>query len=396
MLLMRSVLPALLLFAQATTPSTEAIQSGELYEEVVSVLDRWYYDEEFRTHELPSLASQLRERAHQAQNSKAERAVIKELLAQIPSSHLALISMETYKRVGAELASKPIPTFGLQLINLQGHFYATWVYEGGPAELAGVKRGDEVLSIDGVSPAQSSVLDWSTDDASLPDAEIHDLHAKDGDSIQLQLLRSTGIELTASIECASYCGAQASEASVRIVERNGQKLGYVHFWYMAFDTPSALLERVLTEDFAECDGLILDLRGRGGSAIECVRIKALLNLESGKWKRPLVTLIDRSTRSAKEVIALEIKQEKVGKLVGERTAGAVIPASFRKLGGNAVLMFPWMTLGNYTEELEGKGVAPHQEVADKLPYSAGADPILDAGIELLTATCLASQERRAK
>ncbi|MFT7484196.1 MAG: carboxyl-terminal processing protease [Candidatus Paceibacteria bacterium] len=394
MLLTRLFLPTLFALSQATTPIAPVATSGEIFDEVVSVLDRWYYDKDFRSQKLPGLAAGLRERAHRAPDGKTERVVIKELLAQIPSSHLALISVETYRRVGSELASKALPTFGLQLIKLDGRYHATWVYEGGAAERAGILRGDEVLTIDGLAPAASPLLDWSTDDAALPDAEIHDLLAEDGARIRLEMQRGSGESFHAELVASDYCGALASEASVRIIEQNGQRLGYVHFWYMAFDTPSSLLKRVLTDDFADCDGLVLDLRGRGGSALECGRIKALLDPESGEWGRPLVALIDRSTRSAKEVIALEIKQAAVGQLVGERTAGAVVPAAFREVGGGAVLMFPWMTIGKFTDQLEGKGVAPDLEMADRIPYSAGADPILQAGIKRLLELHSAGEKSR--
>lgn len=383
----RTTVSALLFIGLSSATVAPAAQSGHLYDQVVSALERWYYDKEFRAQELPKLAAEFRDRAHGSEDAKAERGVIKELLARIPSSHLALISLETYRRIGAELSSKAVPTIGLQLIKLDGHYHATWVYEGGPAELAGVKRGDEVLSLDGLPPGASPLLDWSTDDAALPDAEIHDVLVDEGGQVELKLLRAVDEELSVTIEVQPYCGAQAAEASVRIIERDGLRLGYVHFWYIPFDTPSALLERVLTEDFADCDGLVLDLRGRGGSGAEVMRLKTLLDPENGKWRRPLVALIDGATRSAKEVIALEIKQRKVGLVVGERTAGAVIPASFRKLSGGAVLMFPWMTIGKYTDQIEGKGVAPDVDVADHLAYTAGADPILVAGIERLVETC---------
>ena len=45
-----------------------------------------------------------------------------------------------------------------------------------------------------------------------------------------------------------------------------------------------------------------------------------------------------------------------------------------------VLMFPSFTLGKYTEVLEFQGVEPDVEQADRLPYAAGRDPILSAGV----------------
>lgn len=379
-----------------TTPAQviDEEEPGEVFENVISVLDRWFPDKVFRADVLPGLAAGLRERAHAAPNPAAERAVINELLAQIPTSHLALISVEAYRLIGAELFGKPTPTFGMQLTLRDGSHHATWVYEGGPASLAGVKRGDEVLSIDGLPPRRSARLDWSTDDAALSDAAMHALHAETGDRIRLELKRCEGETLTVEIEASPYSGSMAAEASARIVESSGLQLGYVHFWYIQADAPSALLRSLLEDRFAACDGLILDLRGRGGSAMEAMKIQRLIDLEKGIWGRPLVALTDRGTRSAKEVIAHGIQVAGIGKIVGERTAGAVVPAAFKEVGGGAVLMFPMGSLGKLTEQLEGKGVVPDVKVADTLPYTAGADPILEAGVRVLSADCTALESGR--
>jgi carboxyl-terminal processing protease len=105
------------------------------------------------------------------------------------------------------------------------------------------------------------------------------------------------------------------------------------------------------------------------------------------WRRPLVALVDGGTRSAKEVIADRLLEMTAAVVVGEQTAGAVIPATFEEVGGGAVLMFPSTRLGAYTEKLEGVGVSPDVEVRDRLPFSAGADPILEEGTRVLRELC---------
>lgn len=194
-------------------------EPGEVFNNVISVLDRWYHDKTFLADVLPGLAAGLRERAHTAPTPADERAVINELLAQMRTSHLALISVEAYRLIGAELFGKPTPSFGMQLTLRDGRHHATWIYEGGPASLAGVKRGDEVLSIDGLPPGGSPRLDWSTDDAALPDAAMHALHAETGDQIRLELKRSEGETLTVEIEAVPYSGSMAAEASARSSSR---------------------------------------------------------------------------------------------------------------------------------------------------------------------------------
>ena len=385
-------LSALLLTSLLFVPATQdeavaepAAVPGEVFDQVVSMLERWYYDKEFRVETLPGLAAPYRDQAWAAETLVAERAVVGQFLAEIPSSHLALLSIESYHRLGAELFGKSTPRFGLQLVHLEGRYHATWILEGGPADIAGVRRGDEVVTIDGLLPAACTRLDWSTDDAALPDAPVHALNAEEGDVVEIQLRRERDSDETFTVELTAvpYSGWEASDASVRVIEQGDERIGYVHFWFFQFDKPSTLMRSLIEGRFSECDGLVVDLRGRGGSALEVERLMRLFDLESGVWGRPLVALTDRRTRSAKEVIALRIQEENVGALIGERTAGAVIPATFKEVGGGAVLMFPSATIGQFSDRLEGKGVAPDVAVDDPVPFIAGADPILEAALRHL-------------
>jgi C-terminal processing protease CtpA/Prc len=151
---------------------------------------------------------------------------------------------------------------------------------------------------------------------------------------------------------------------------------YVHLWFV-FHGRSAALLRAALEDHP-CDGLLLDLRGRGGSALESLLVLDAVRRACDEGVR-VVALVDSRTRSAKEVIALELQRRGLATLVGERTAGAVLPATFAPVGQGAVLMYPATRLGRYSQEIEGVGVAPDVPCADPLPYAPGADPILEAG-----------------
>ena len=90
------------------------------------------------------------------------------------------------------------------------------------------------------------------------------------------------------IEARPYCGFDASRASAEIVPFEGLSLGYVHFWYVQMRGPSGLLQELLEGPFADCDGVIVDLRGRGGSAAEVTRIVEVIEGDG----RPCVCLTD--------------------------------------------------------------------------------------------------------
>ena len=179
-----------------------------------------------------------------------------------------------------------------------------------------------------------------------------------------------------------------SSYSTRVLDVRGTKLGYMHLWHLGNIRIVSDLENAMLSDFAECDGLVLDLRGRGGTPDNVQAVLRLFRANQPfgpRWTRPVVALIDGGSRSAKEVLAFHLKRLDHVTLVGERTAGAVLGARFFKLYDNAQLMIPTtdMRTLTYGISLEGKGVGPDVEVKDELPWADGRDPIFEQGVETL-------------
>ncbi|MEQ8766034.1 MAG: S41 family peptidase [Planctomycetota bacterium] len=351
-------------------------QGGQLFDRVAQTLERRYFDKEYRAEVLPALTAAFRPIALETKSLEDERLVVHTYLSRIPATHLALYSSQTYAGLMRELTSRETPQVGFGVVRLDGKHYVASVFEGGPAELAGLRRGDRLLSLDGESLFESPRLDWRSDDAFLPDPPVHAVLGEETATLIVE--RQPGELLEIVIEPEPYSAWEAAKASVRVEEVDGERIGYVHFWLVHMSGPGALLEKLFEGPFADCSALVLDLRGRGGNAAEVDRILSALQK---KWRRPTIALIDRGTRSAKEVLAYEFKERELGWLLGEPTAGAVIPATFEDVGSGAVLMFPSFILGKYTQILEHHPVEPHIVVEDDLPYANGKDPIADAGFE---------------
>lgn len=361
-----------------------AWQAGELFENVVGVLSRRFFDADFRGRALGALAREWRPAARSARSLSEEVRVVRGFLSRIPVSHLALLSAESNRRFEAELANRSLPTVGFTLVELAQGYFVSSVLEGGPAERAGLRRWDRILEIDGVPVARSERLDLPTDDAYLPDPPSHDLLVADGEVVTLRVERTPGIASVVRVRAEPYSSYLAAKASVRTLEVRGRRVGIVHFRYMHTWGAGRLLADAVRGPFARCDGLVLDLRGRGGSTATVASLLAVLQWANRTWGKPVVVLVDRGTRSAKEILAYEIRRHGLGTIVGEETAGAVIPATFQSVSHGMVLMFPSHSLGEYTRLLEGQGVEPDVPVPDAGPFSAGADPIFDAAVRLLS------------
>ena len=372
--------PAPTLEALARYQFTET--AGSLFENVVKVLQERYVDADFRTKQLPALAEKYRSRAADARTLSAQRQVVHELLSQIPASHLGLLSKYAHRALMADLVQAPYASFGFQAIGAGPEIYAGMILEGGPASRAGLLLGDRVVSIDGVPAGQSPRLDWRTDDAFIGDdrdPSVQYLIAAPADRIDMRVERRPGEFVNISIAAEEYSAFDAAEASVRVIRSGGASIGYLHFWYVHMTGVPALITRALDGRLKDVDALVLDLRGRGGSASEVTRIVALLQDYRKRTGRPVVALADRQSRSGKDVLLYEFKQMGI-RIVGEASAGAVIPASFADVGHDSVLMFPSFRLPKYTDLLELKPVEPDVRVERPGLFAAGRDPIFDAGV----------------
>lgn len=94
-------------------------------------------------------------------------------------------------------------------------------------------------------------------------------------------------------------------------------------------------------------------------------------------------LIDHHTRSTAELFAHAYKRERQGPLIGTRTAGAVSAASAYAMPGGNLFYLAVTGLEVDGDILEGPGVTPDIEVARPIPYSNGADPVIEAAVEHL-------------
>ena len=196
---------------------------------------------------------------------------------------------------------------------------------------------------------------------------------------------------------------QATKNSVTIIEFEGRKFGYIRFWHFLHDGMTSALKRALKKEWDMCDGLIIDLRGRGGSPNVMNACFApfgdpppmsmfpgmpgrKIDYNMPKWDRPVVALQDSGSRSAKEVYAHNWKYLEIGPLVGESTPGAVLGSTFAELPDGSYLLYPAQNARDLSwgkTELEGNPVEPTHPVKDLLEYAAGQDTIKEAGIKVL-------------
>ncbi|MCA8961418.1 MAG: hypothetical protein KDC38_12930, partial [Planctomycetes bacterium] len=84
-------------------------------------------------------------------------------LAPLAPSHLAVRAERDVEIFGLELAGESHPTLGLRLTEIDGRYFVADAWPGGPADVAGIARGDEIRAIDGIPTEASVRLGFRTD-----------------------------------------------------------------------------------------------------------------------------------------------------------------------------------------------------------------------------------------
>jgi carboxyl-terminal processing protease len=273
---------------------------------------------------------------------------------------------------------------GADLVLREGGWFVARTFPGSPAERAGLLRGDRIATAGGApfSPRRSFA-------------------GKAGREVVLGGERRRGEPLLPLRVVPRRVHPKeewlaAQRAATRVLSVKGHRIAYALVWACAGEEPERLLGEALAGPLAEAEALVLDFRGGWGGCNST--FLALFNpttpeltqidragrrqTSASSWKKPLVLLVDSGTRSGKEMVARAVQRHRLGTLVGERTAGAVVAGRPFLLSDGSLLFLAVSDVRVDGERLEGKGVEPDIFVAADLPYAEGRDPQLERALEV--------------
>src|SRR5262249_52295712 len=185
---------------------------------------------------------------------------------------------------------------GMFSVRIDGRDFVDAVLEGSPAARAGLKVGDEIVSIDGA-----------------PYHPVRSFRGKVGASVAITTRRKQNgptevLQIPVMSIAPVHAFREATRASARVIERDGRRIGYVHVWASVGEESSNALQdgliklgiREWSRDEkneasrpAPLDGLIVDMRGKiGGTGSTATRYLEVLDPRG-----PLMGSRDKSKRS---------------------------------------------------------------------------------------------------
>lgn len=266
--------------------------------------------------------------------------------------------------------------------------------EGTPAEKAGLRTGDIIAEIEGVSTKGISI-----------DMAVSKLRGPQGSSVTLTIMRK-GSNGTRKVAVTREKILVKSVTS-KILNNS---IGYVKMRLFGNDTSSELNEALQGFQESGVKGIILDLRNNGGGYINAAIDVASAFIENGdsvvkvkdrmgkslnhtargdfKCKLPLIILVNKYSASASEITAGAIKDYKRGVLIGTKTFG--------KGSVQQVIPFPdgsalKVTVSHYYtpsgNDIDKQGLEPDYKI-EMEPKDVGKekDPQLDKAIQVLRGT----------
>lgn len=353
--------------------------------EVVSLVRERFFDRE-------RAEAWVRENARYAENVRNRRDYVestRKVLEQLKASHTNFYTPDDPQFYGLlSIFREPLGLATVETesigVDLTPDHFARVVFAGSPAEKGGIRRGDQILQADGREFHPTLSLRGQ---AGRPITLVV-RSQRDGPSREVLVVPRMIDPRREWLEDQTL--------GAKVVEVRGKKVAYMPFFSAAGDHHQEVLREEITGRFADADALVLDFRnGWGGANPTFVNLFNRMNpvLETvgrdgartrydPQWRKPLFILINGGSRSGKEVVAFAVQKQKIGTLIGEKTAGAVLAGSPFLLQDKSLMFLAVADTLVDGERIEGRGVAPDVEVADDLSFAEGRDPQLDKALEL--------------
>ncbi len=366
------------------------------YEETWQTLNSYFYDSTFHGTDWDAVREKYRPVVDHIRTQEEFRNLDLELMGELRASHLNIYSSapttEATERTGYLGMD-----FDSRLLNSDGVFRISSVFEESPAALEGIRVGQYLIAVDGIRLTRETNLfkllegtigkrvRLSISDS--PDGSTTDLYVK---PTSLGGLRNLAYE------------HWVAERRRMVDSLSGGRIAYLHVRSM--DQISLdRFEEELVSLAGEKEGMLIDVRNNGGGWTSVHILGTLVKspyimrafrglpptsenkYRSKAFERPMACLINNYSFSNAEIFAEGFRKLKLGKIVGEPTAGYVIgTGSYTLIDGTRIRRPSTAAL---TTEMEDTDLTPRYPdiLVENLPDDMmnGRDPQLVRAVEEL-------------
>lgn len=282
--------------------------------------------------------------------------------------HSAYLDSQEFEEIRLSTTGS-YPGIGIEVVPDGGAVKVLHPIDGSPAQRAGLKRGDEIVSIDGVEIG-GDLASATAHMRGAPGSTVRLTIRRKGSAALLEFtLRRAQVEVSSVtgetlepgygyIRITSFTETTAEDLSHAILNlKRDNKRGIKGLMLDLRDNPGGVLEAgvAVADDFLE-QGVIVSADGRTPEArfrMDATHHGDLLN------GAPLVVLVDAGTASASEIVAGALKDHGRALLIGRKTYGkgsvqTVMPLSH----GGALKLTTSRYFTPSGASIQGKGIVP--------------------------------------
>lgn len=370
-----------------------------------------------------------RPRAAQATDSEALYTVMREMLATLELSHFSVLAPDRAGDHPTLAVDSPAPASSTEGANPQG------VKAGGSADAgidvrwlqgqlvvvrsrpdSGILPGDVLLKVGSFDPLAEAEslqkrIDRPSEVAILLRSEVMStLTGHPGDQLTLMVESPTGERRTVVITLQEGASLPTGfghlsvngEVESRLLEGG---IGYVRWNVFMMDLMPEISRAVGA--YKDAPGLILDLRGNPGGVAGMaqavaghivtrpITLGSMQNPEytiefpvqprSKVFSGPLVVLVDMTSASTSEILAAGLQESGRATIVGETTAGLVLPSMVIELEDGGLFQYALALYISPTGEvIEGIGVKPDVQITPtRVAWASGRDVVLETALAVI-------------
>lgn len=261
---------------------------------------------------------------------------------------------------------------GVQIVkdDTNGNILITAVFNNSPASKAGLKPGDEIISLDG-----ESVKDYTADEFSSK------IKSDKKSKFKLKILRDEKEKDIVVEKSLVTLDSVVSE----VYEKNDKKIGYIYIGIFANNTYYQFKDLLDELEKEKIDSLIIDVRGNTGGHLTAVdsildifltekqkmygfdqngKISYIYGTGEKNKNYEIVLLGDAISASASEVLIAGLRENLGSKFFGEKTYGKGTVQEMIDLSSGAkykLTIKKWLTpKGNWINDTEG--IIPDKEI----------------------------------
>lgn len=333
------------------------------------------------------------------------------MLEELGDPHTGLLLPEEYRGLGLVPGDAPQGRRGLGLLlaapSSKAGLVVLGVLPGSPAEAAGLRRGDRVLGLDGrllLGQPQQRLAAFTAVQDGEAEVTLNVLRQGEGRTMRLRpaLLEipTARLELlpggVAYLSIFSFASGQVAQSVNALVKQALQNKARGLVLDLRNNGGGLVAQQLLvSEIFTDRPGRRLqsalagevELRNQSGQLRQTDRsgehVVAELSMPV-RWQGPLVVLVNQSTVSAAEFLALDLQQAGFP-VIGEPTYGVADTAvSFIRLSSGVALAITTSQVRRPDGQAYPPRVVPDVAVADDLEaLITGHDPLLDWALQRL-------------